>query len=191
MISRAIGREFDWDATTSRCRTFRPGHGHRESGCWPIWETRCLLSTSNRSEAAVGYATMDGDTAGGLSPIAGIDKAFLRRWLVWMEQSGPQRIGSAAGTGWRECPGTDGRTATEQCQANRRRRPDAVRTVGSGRAIGDSRQVDAARNFRNAESRISRSHVNKQLAVWVVRFFPVVVAEPVEARTVRAIVSSG
>jgi NAD+ synthase (glutamine-hydrolysing) len=48
-----------------------------------------LLSTSNRSEAAVGYATMDGDTCGGLSPIAGIDKAFLRRWLRWMETIGP------------------------------------------------------------------------------------------------------
>ena len=43
-----------------------------------------LVSTSNRSEAAVGYATMDGDTAGGISPIAGIDKAFLRRWLRWL-----------------------------------------------------------------------------------------------------------
>ena len=48
-----------------------------------------LLSTSNRSEAAVGYATMDGDTCGGLSPIAGIDKAFLRRWLRWLEHDGP------------------------------------------------------------------------------------------------------
>jgi NAD+ synthase (glutamine-hydrolysing) len=48
-----------------------------------------LLSTSNRSEAAVGYATMDGDTAGGLSPIAGIDKAFLRRWLRWLQVQGP------------------------------------------------------------------------------------------------------
>jgi NAD+ synthase (glutamine-hydrolysing) len=48
-----------------------------------------LLSTSNRSEAAVGYATMDGDTAGGLCPIAGIDKAFLRRWLRWLEIYGP------------------------------------------------------------------------------------------------------
>jgi NAD+ synthase (glutamine-hydrolysing) len=48
-----------------------------------------LLSTSNRSEAAVGYATMDGDTAGGLSPIAGIDKAFLRRWLRWLQVHGP------------------------------------------------------------------------------------------------------
>ncbi|MGH7137358.1 MAG: NAD+ synthetase, partial [Pirellulales bacterium] len=51
-----------------------------------------LLSTSNRSEAAVGYATMDGDTSGGLSPIAGIDKAFLRRWLVWLEQKGPEGL---------------------------------------------------------------------------------------------------
>ena len=47
-----------------------------------------LLSTSNRSEAAVGYATMDGDTSGGLSPIAGIDKHFLRNWLKWLEKTG-------------------------------------------------------------------------------------------------------
>ena len=48
-----------------------------------------LLATSNRSEAAVGYTTMDGDTCGGLSPIAGIDKAFLRAWLRWAETDGP------------------------------------------------------------------------------------------------------
>ena len=52
-----------------------------------------LLSTSNRSEAAVGYATMDGDTSGGLAPIAGIDKAFLRAWLVWRQVHGPQGLG--------------------------------------------------------------------------------------------------
>ena len=32
---------------------------------------------------------MDGDTSGGLSPIAGIDKAYLRSWLRWMEVTGP------------------------------------------------------------------------------------------------------
>jgi NAD+ synthase (glutamine-hydrolysing) len=47
-----------------------------------------LLTTSNRSEAAVGYATMDGDTSGGLAPLGGIDKSFLRQWLVFMEQKG-------------------------------------------------------------------------------------------------------
>ncbi len=45
-----------------------------------------LLATSNRSEASVGYATMDGDAAGGLAPIGGIDKHFLRQWLRWAEQ---------------------------------------------------------------------------------------------------------
>ena len=44
-----------------------------------------LISTSNRSEAAVGYCTMDGDTAGSISPIAGVDKAFLCEWLKWAE----------------------------------------------------------------------------------------------------------
>lgn len=51
-------------------------------------EGKLLLSTSNRSEAAVGYATMDGDTSGGLCPVAGIDKAFLRHWLRWLETHG-------------------------------------------------------------------------------------------------------
>ena len=32
---------------------------------------------------------MDGDTAGGLNPIGGVDKAFLRRWLKWAEEVGP------------------------------------------------------------------------------------------------------
>lgn len=48
-----------------------------------------LLTTSNRSEAAVGYATMDGDTCGGLCPLGGIDKAYLRRWLHWLQTIGP------------------------------------------------------------------------------------------------------
>ena len=68
--------------TTSRCRTSRRACARRASGCSPICDNALLLATSNRSEAAVGYATMDGDTSGGLSPIAGIDKAFLRRWLA-------------------------------------------------------------------------------------------------------------
>ncbi len=45
-----------------------------------------LLATSNRSEVAMGYATMDGDTAGGFAPLGGIDKAYLRQWLVWAEK---------------------------------------------------------------------------------------------------------
>ncbi len=52
-----------------------------------------LLSTSNRSEGAVGYCTMDGDTAGGLSPVAGVDKFFLKWWLAWLQNEGPHSVG--------------------------------------------------------------------------------------------------
>ena len=52
----------------------------RAPSIWMLANLRgaLLLTTSNRSEAAVGYATMDGDTAGGLAPLAGIDKTYLR-----------------------------------------------------------------------------------------------------------------
>jgi len=45
-----------------------------------------LLSTSNRSEGDVGYATMDGDTSGSISPIAAVDKNFILSWLVYAEK---------------------------------------------------------------------------------------------------------
>ena len=66
----------------------------RAPGIWMLANIRqaLLLTTSNRSEAAVGYATMDGDTCGGLAPIAGIDKAFLRQWLSWLETTGTSEI---------------------------------------------------------------------------------------------------
>ncbi|MCW7472774.1 NAD(+) synthase [Leptospira levettii] len=40
-----------------------------------------LLSTGNRSEAAVGYTTMDGDSSGSIAPLAGVSKEFLLDWL--------------------------------------------------------------------------------------------------------------
>ena len=70
----------------------------RSPGIWLLANLRnaLLLATSNRSEAAVGYATMDGDTSGGLSPLGGIDKAWLRHWLRWMETKGPDGLGPIA-----------------------------------------------------------------------------------------------
>ena len=70
----------------------------RSPGIWMLANLRdsILLTTSNRSEAAVGYATMDGDTSGGLAPVSGIDKAFLREWLRWLETTGPLIGGNRA-----------------------------------------------------------------------------------------------
>jgi NAD+ synthase (glutamine-hydrolysing) len=93
VVARAIGRPLTWQQDDLALQNIQARV--RSPSVWLLANLRgaLLLSTSNRSEAAVGYATMDGDTSGGLSPIAGIDKAFLRRWLRWMEQSGPHGVG--------------------------------------------------------------------------------------------------
>jgi NAD+ synthase (glutamine-hydrolysing) len=90
---KALGRELDWKRDDIALQNIQARA--RAPSVWLIANVlgALLLSTSNRSEAAVGYATMDGDTAGGLSPIAGIDKAFLRRWLDWLEREGPLGLG--------------------------------------------------------------------------------------------------
>jgi NAD+ synthase (glutamine-hydrolysing) len=89
MVSKALGRELVWEKDDLALQNIQARV--RSPGVWMMANTRqaLLLATSNRSEAAVGYATMDGDTSGGLSPVTGIDKAFLRHWLRWMEKTGP------------------------------------------------------------------------------------------------------
>lgn len=89
MVSKGLGRKLSWKQDDIALQNIQARV--RSPGIWMLANINgaLLLSTSNRSEAAVGYATMDGDTSGGLSPIAGIDKAFLREWLRWMETTGP------------------------------------------------------------------------------------------------------
>jgi NAD+ synthase (glutamine-hydrolysing) len=93
MVEKASGRALTWDRDDLALQNIQARA--RAPGVWMIANVRgaLLLATSNRSEAALGYATMDGDTAGGLSPIAGIDKAFLRSWLEWLERHGPDGLG--------------------------------------------------------------------------------------------------
>jgi NAD+ synthase (glutamine-hydrolysing) len=92
-IESALGRTLNWQQDDLALQNIQARV--RGPAVWMLANIKnaLLLATSNRSEAAVGYATMDGDTCGGISPIAGIDKAFLRRWLCWLEKVGPTGIG--------------------------------------------------------------------------------------------------
>jgi NAD+ synthase (glutamine-hydrolysing) len=78
-----LGRPLDWktDDITRQNLQART----RSPSVWAVAnaENFLLITTSNRSEAAVGYCTMDGDTSGSIAPVAGIDKVFLREWLAW------------------------------------------------------------------------------------------------------------
>jgi NAD+ synthase (glutamine-hydrolysing) len=76
-LAAYLGRPLNWDSDDitrqniqARARALLP---------WTVAnaENKLNLTTSNRSEAAVGYATMDGDTAGGLGPLGGVDKPTI------------------------------------------------------------------------------------------------------------------
>ncbi|MDX2149043.1 MAG: NAD(+) synthase [Planctomycetota bacterium] len=90
---QAVGRPLSWERDDLALQNIQARA--RGPSAWIVTNLAgaLLLTTSNRSEAAVGYATMDGDTCGGLAPLGGIDKAFLRHWLRWMESTGPQGVG--------------------------------------------------------------------------------------------------
>ncbi|PTX96099.1 NAD(+) synthase [Spartobacteria bacterium LR76] len=100
MVEAGLGRKLSWQTDDIALQNIQARV--RSPGIWMVanLQNALLLSTSNRSEAAVGYATMDGDTSGGLSPIAGIDKAFLRQWLAWLEKEGLEGIGPIPALRW-------------------------------------------------------------------------------------------
>ena len=76
-LGHYLGRPLDWhqdDLTRqnlqARARALLPW-------CIANAENKLNITTSNRSESAVGYCTMDGDTAGSIGPLGGIDKASI------------------------------------------------------------------------------------------------------------------
>ena len=89
IVEQAIGRGLTWERDDIALQNIQARV--RAPGVWMVANLRgaLLLTTSNRSEAAVGYATMVGDTCGGPSPAPGLDKAFLAEWLGRVGESGP------------------------------------------------------------------------------------------------------
>ncbi|MFD2203249.1 NAD(+) synthase [Shivajiella indica] len=97
-IEKAIGRKLSWKEDDITLQNIQARA--RSPIIWMLANIKnsLLLSTSNRSEGDVGYATMDGDTSGSISPIAAVDKHFIIQWLKWAEKelqySGLQKVNS-------------------------------------------------------------------------------------------------
>lgn len=85
-IETALKRETTWETDDISLQNIQARA--RSPIIWLLANIRraILLTTSNRSEGDVGYATMDGDTSGSLAPIAGIQKTFVLEWLRWAER---------------------------------------------------------------------------------------------------------
>ncbi len=96
-VETVLSRKLSWEQDDKTLQNIQARV--RGPGVWMLANTlnALLLTTSNRSEAAVGYATMDGDTCGGLAPIAGMDKTTIRSMLIWLEQEGPLGLGPITG----------------------------------------------------------------------------------------------
>jgi NAD+ synthase (glutamine-hydrolysing) len=85
-IEHALQRNTSWESDDISLQNIQARS--RSPIIWMLANIKqaILLTTSNRSEGDVGYATMDGDTSGSLAPIAGIDKVFILQWLRWAEK---------------------------------------------------------------------------------------------------------
>lgn len=171
IVSRAIGRALNWQRDDLTLQNIQARA--RAPGVWMLANLHgaLLLATSNRSEAAVGYATMDGDTSGGLSPIAGIDKAYLRQWLLWLEQIGPEGLGpiralqavNAQQPTAELRPPAAGQTDEDDLM------PYPVLDVIERAAIRD--KLVPVEVFQQLQARYAQSYSFEQLGIWVERFF--------------------
>jgi NAD+ synthase (glutamine-hydrolysing) len=86
-IEKALGRKLSWETDDIAMQNIQART--RSPIIWMLANIKgaILLTTSNRSEGDVGYATMDGDTSGSLAPIAGLSKPFILQWLKWAEKN--------------------------------------------------------------------------------------------------------
>ncbi len=84
-IEKVLNRKLTWETDDIALQNIQARA--RSPYIWMLTNTKgaLLITTSNRSEGGMGYATMDGDTSGGIAPISGVDKPFIRQWLRWAE----------------------------------------------------------------------------------------------------------
>jgi NAD+ synthase (glutamine-hydrolysing) len=85
-IESAIDRKLTWQTDDVTLQNIQART--RSPIIWMLANVKraVLITTSNRSEGDVGYATMDGDTSGSFAPIAGLSKTFVLQWLKWAEK---------------------------------------------------------------------------------------------------------
>ena len=169
-VEDMLGRALNWQDDDIALQNIQARA--RAPSVWMLANTMnaLLLATSNRSEAAVGYATMDGDTCGGLSPLAGIDKAFLRHWLFWMQTVGAEMTPAIAALEaiTNQAPTAELRPAAATQTDEDDLMPYPVLDVIEALAIRDKLAPLAV--YQQLQLRYP-AYEDEQLAFWTKRFF--------------------
>lgn len=174
LIESQIGRELKWETDDIALQNIQARV--RAPGVWLLTNiaNHLLLATSNRSEVAVGYATMDGDTSGSISPLAGIDKFWLRHWLRWLETVGCEVKGKHIRI--------EGLAKVNSLQPTAELRPKERMQTDEADLMPyeflDSLEEVAIRDkkspidcYRRMQVKFASNYTNDQLLVWTERFF--------------------
>lgn len=168
-VEGALGRKLTWEQDDVALQNVQARV--RSPSIWLFANLRgaILLTTSNRSEIAVGYATMDGDTSGGLAPLAGIDKTYLRRWLRWLETDGHAGLHPVPALSYvnAQAPTAELRPGGGQTDEADLMPYDLLEAVEDA-AIRDKHMPVEV--LAELEPRFPQ-HTPAQLAVWIERFF--------------------
>ena len=187
-VEAALGREFSWESDDIVLQNIQARV--RGPGAWMIAnaENALLLATSNRSEASVGYTTMDGDTCGSISPIAGIDKAFLLSWLLSLEKNAPRDLFSISELSLVNSlsPTAELRPLDKTQRDEADLMPYEVLDKIEELAIGEKLHRDVV--LSEIEKSFSL-YSKEELQTWVSKFFLFMEKKPMEARALCAFFS--
>lgn len=171
LIEKATGTRLSWREHDVALQNIQARV--RSPSVWLIANVRraLLLTTSNRSEASVGYTTMDGDSSGGLAPLGGIDKAYLREWLRWLEVAGPHGLRSfpALALVNKQAPTAELRPPNAQQTDEGDLMPYVVLDSIERRAIRD--KLMPIEVWGHVCEEYEGVYSKARLAVWVERFF--------------------
>jgi NAD+ synthase (glutamine-hydrolysing) len=113
---------------------------------------------------------MDGDTAGGLAPLGGIDKSWLRKWLRWMETKGPLGLSALF-----ELNAINGQQPTAELRPPAKAQTDEADLMPYDllEAVEDSAIRDKHTPIEVLQELLPRfpERTPVQLAAWIERFF--------------------
>ncbi len=168
LIEKSMGISLSWDKHDTALQNIQARV--RSPSVWMIANLRnaLLLATSNRSEASVGYTTMDGDSSGGLAPLGGVDKAFLREWLLWLERREGGEL-SALSLVNAQAPTAELRPP----MSNQRDEDDLMpyRVLDGIERYAVRDHLDPVAIFKKLSTELSESYSKKEIAGWIERFF--------------------
>ena len=170
LVSDRTGCNFNWEKDDVALQNVQARA--RVPGIWLLAnkENKLLLNTGNKSEALVGYATMDGDTCGVLSPIGDVSKTFLRSWIKWTSTSTIFGIPAISKLNLitKQSPSAELRPPNKAQTDEKDLMPYEILDKIGQMAINNSTPLQI---FNSLRSQDALHYSETQLAVWIEKFF--------------------